>query len=120
MTMNFSRRPFLISAGDRYLLFGTLTPSLYSKLYVTVLQHLVANKATTDDDCIYTQLVVMNKPYSVSLRNKHTQLSQLSKVFSDGQVKVEAQNKIVQLNSISEYLVLTKEAKLMLVVPVNV
>jgi len=68
--LNFQRKPFLVQAGDRYLLFGVLTPTLYSKIYITVLQHFAANKTTTDDDFMFMQLVSMNKPYSVSLRNK--------------------------------------------------
>ena len=77
VTLNFRRKPFIISAGDRYLLFAQLTPTLYTKVYMAVLQHLIAEDATKDDDAMFTQIVKLNKPYSASLRNKHPKLSQL-------------------------------------------
>jgi hypothetical protein len=47
---NYRRKPFLVAAGDRYLVFGPLTTTLYAKIYLTVVQHLLATLAGSDDD----------------------------------------------------------------------
>ena len=59
--LNFNRAPFLIQTmrDGRYLMFGALDPSLYVKVYVTILLHLLGSLCSPTDDFLFRQLVMM-------------------------------------------------------------
>lgn len=106
---NYRRKPFLIAAGDRYIVFAPLTTTLYPKIYLTVVQHLLASLASTDDDYMYQQIVAGQKACSKALLNKYKGVTNLKETFSDGCVKLETEDKVIRMESLTSYIVLDEK-----------
>lgn len=89
----------------RYLMFGALDPSLYAKVYVTILLHLLGSLCSKTDDHLFRQLVVLQMPYSFALKQQCPNVNSLSDQFISP-IILEATNKTVQLRSFSEFTVI--------------
>lgn len=78
----------------RYLMFGALDPSLYAKVYATILLHLLGSLCSQSDDHLFRQLVMLQMPYSFTLKQQCPNVTALVDQFKSP-IILEATNKIV-------------------------